>query len=164
MTCDNAEPLAAAILADYRLALHVANDILRDRESAREVVQEAVYRALVHAQTFDERRPVRPWFLRIVRNVALHETKRRGRFVEMPDLAMHSDPLESTLRAEEANAVRHAVATLSESYRAVVHLRYDLGYAYRDISKTMCIPIGTTKTLLHRARRAVKEKLTQPGR
>ncbi len=152
--------MALALLSDYALALRVARNILRDRESAYEAVQESVYRALLNAHTFQPGRPLRPWFLRIVRNVALDELKRRSHFVEMPELKDDRSPLEEALRAEEAGALRRVVADLPRTYRAVVHLRYDMGYKYRAISKAMCIPIGTTKTLLHRAHRAVKQKLS----
>ncbi|GAC1389644.1 MAG: sigma-70 family RNA polymerase sigma factor [Vulcanimicrobiaceae bacterium] len=155
----NVGPLAVAVLSDYGLAVTLAKSILTDHDSAREAVQESVFRALLHAKTFDLRRPVRPWFLRIVRNVALNERKRRSRFVEMPELKDDQNPIDDTIRAEESRAVRHAVANLPESYRAVIHLRYDMAYPYRDISGAMCIPIGTTKTLLHRAHKAVRQEI-----
>lgn len=156
MQSTNVDPLAGSILADYGLAITLANRILNDVDEARETVQESVYRALLHAHTFDASRPVRPWFLRIVRNVAINERKRRSKFGEMPDLVDYTSPAEAAIGSERRQLARTLVARLPESYRAVVHLRYDREYQYQDISRALRIPIGTTKTILHRAHKALR--------
>ena len=114
--------LAAALLRDWSLALSVANSILKNFDRAQEAVQESVYRALLNADSYDPQRPVRPWFLRIVRNVSLSEIKRASRLVAMPELLDDNSPIDTTLRQERTQEIRGAVAALSRSYRAVLHL------------------------------------------
>lgn len=70
-----------------------------------------------------------------------------------------------TGEVDEYDAVRHALADLSEVGRAVVVLRFYSGLSERQIADALGIPVGTVKSRLSRAlaRLAVSRHLSDPA-
>jgi RNA polymerase sigma-70 factor (ECF subfamily) len=63
-------------------------------------------------------------------------------------------------KAEQADMVRQAVATLSERQRTALLLSKFEGMSYQDIADTMGLSVQAIKSLLSRARVNLKEVLT----
>lgn len=152
--------LGIEITAIWRAAFLVAYGVLHDKDAAGDALHDALCRALANASKFDWSRPVKPWFLRIVRNTALNELKRRSRFCELPDIVQPDSVADGVLQSERRGEVRAAIAGLAPKYREVVHLRYVRDLDYSRISSELCVPMGTAKTLLHRAHRAIRCRLS----
>ena len=53
------------------------------------------------------------------------------------------------------------MALLPPAYRAALTLRHMQQLSYQEVSEALGIPLGTVKTHLHRARAALKAKLTE---
>ncbi len=70
-----------------------------------------------------------------------------------------SDPLRETLDAERQQAVRDAVAGLSEPYREVVALRFFGELSLAEIATATGRPIGTVKAQLHRGLNRLRHTL-----
>jgi RNA polymerase sigma-70 factor (ECF subfamily) len=66
--------------------------------------------------------------------------------------------------AERADAVRRALARLPEKHRAVLALREVEGMTYEEIAAALGVPVGTVESRLHRARRALAERLEKAAR
>lgn len=156
MNLEASSLLGEAMMRDWDRAYRMAQRLLQNPEAASDAVQEAISRGLMHAASFDRTRPVRPWFLRIVRNVALNEAKRSRRYAAVPEIADNASPADDVLRAEQRAMLLETIAALPPAYREVVVLRYFKEYRYCAISSALSIPLGTTKTLLHRAHRAMR--------
>lgn len=58
-------------------------------------------------------------------------------------------------------AVRVAISHLSEEHRAVLILRHYQERTYPEIAETLGIPVGTVKSRLHHALKAVKTELSR---
>jgi RNA polymerase sigma-70 factor (ECF subfamily) len=69
-------------------------------------------------------------------------------------------PTRALDKAEQAEMVRTAVATLSERQRMALLLAKFEGMSYQDIAQTMGLSVQAIKSLLSRARVNLKEKLT----
>jgi RNA polymerase sigma-70 factor (ECF subfamily) len=150
----------AEIADSWDGAFAVAMRILANRESARDAAQEAACLALRHKDRFDRRRAVRPWFLRIARNVALSEVRRRGRFddaAELPDRGHFDAGIEHLEARETCAAVLRELPKLRPSYRNALKLKCR-GYQYREIALALHIPIGTAQTHVHRAQRELRSR------
>lgn len=150
--------IGEAILEHWNAALGLAHGILRDRDKADDVLQEAACRALAYAHTFDWSRPIAPWFFRIVRNAALTSVRREKPTCELTEVPGRHCVEDNILQAEERGALQSAFERLPRRYRQVLHLRYNRDYEYKRISRTLDIPLGTTKILLHRARREIRAR------
>jgi RNA polymerase sigma-70 factor (ECF subfamily) len=148
------------IAENWDSAFAVAMRILANRESARDAAQEAACLALRFAGRFDRRRPVRPWFLTIARNVALSEVRRRGRFgdvAELPDPGHIDKGIERVDARETCDAVLRELPTLRPAYRSALKLKCR-GYQYREIALALNIPVGTAQTHVHRAQRELRTR------
>jgi RNA polymerase sigma-70 factor (ECF subfamily) len=139
---------------------------------------EALRRALEGHERLREGEPVKPWVIGIARHVALdflranrrERTRRAGeqddsegpRLVEqVVDTAPSADlQLE---RAQRAQRVRAALASLPGDQRRVLEMFHMEGLAYREIANRLGIPMGTVCTWVARGRKAVKGALEEGG-
>ena len=124
-------------------------------------MQEAVCRALRYESAFDRGRPVRPWFLTIVRNVALDEIRRPRHTHDVPEVAHSDATLDRLIAREECAAVLREMALLRPAYRDALELKCR-GLAYREIAHRLGIPIGTAQTFVHRAKLALRARCAPP--
>jgi RNA polymerase sigma-70 factor (ECF subfamily) len=62
---------------------------------------------------------------------------------------------------ELATAVAEAIERLPSHYRLVIALYYIEGFALPDLAESLCMPIGTIKSHLFRARAMLKADLLQ---
>ncbi len=149
--------------------------LLRHPEDGRDAAQETFVRAFAALETYDPALPVGPWILRIARNHCLDLLRRRsgrpaevaldggpeGDTPELPDRATPA-PDETLAARQQAGRLEQAVAALPAHYREVVQLFHVEHLSYKEIARTMDVPIGTVMTWLHRARARLRQALVQP--
>lgn len=151
-----------------RAAYLLALQLLRNREDAMDVTQEALLRFVVHLPRFDTRRPVRPWLLKIVHNQVRDFLRRRRVRPTVPLEAPEgnlADSLADPVSNPEADARRRqlqrrvweALSRLSEKHREIVVLRDFHDLSYREIAEILGIPRGTVMSRLHAARKALRQ-------
>ena len=100
-----------------------------------------------------------PWLYRIARNRAFRALRRRPLTtepVEPDELAAQADePPQFT--AEDAQAVHAALDQLTPEHREVLLLRFMEEMSYEDIAKVTGCQIGTIRSRIHNAKRALRE-------
>jgi len=162
--------------------LHAAHNLafwlLRNRPDAEDVVQDAYLRAY---RAFDDfaGEDIRPWLLKIVRNVAfrrLGDQKRASNVISFDaavsdriggesaalQVAVEGPSAEDILiGAGEQALVRQAVAELAPIYREAIVLREMEAMSYREIADLTGVPIGTVMSRLARARAELRKTLTR---
>jgi len=148
----------------------LASSMLRNRDEANDVVEDALLRIHQAAPGFRGERGLRTWTLRIVANLCRDRLRRR-RFVapnsddedpfERAGLAL--DPIEDWDHALDqgvvARALEHAVEALPTDQREVVVMRYRLGMSHAEIMDSLGVPEGTVKSRLARAVAALRERM-----
>ncbi len=152
----------------------IAHRLTGNEADARDLVQEAFVRVWRAWRRIDPEAPLEGWLYRIVSNLHIDLLRRRrgqrvhsldepistasGDLVrERPDPA--ADIERTVLDAQVDRRIQEALLELSADLRMVVVLSDVEGYAYEEIAKMMGVPIGTVKSRLHRARRALRERL-----
>ena len=153
--------------AAYTLAVW----LLRSRPDAEDAVQDAYLRAFRAFRNVQG--DIRPWLLKIVRNVALRKLSEKARTAYViPFDAAYSDRLGSergalqvaagapsaedvVVEAGEQAMVRAALAGLAPTFREALVLREIEALSYREIAAITRRPLGTIRAELHRG----KEKL-----
>jgi len=151
----------------------VAMRICRDPDTAKDLVQETLLRAMVAWTSFEPGSNLRAWLFRILTNSFINGYRKRRRHqrfsTERPGDALaalygrdqdHTDDLEAALTEDElSDEVHQALDGLGADYRDVVE-RADLrGEKYKDIADALHVPIGTVMSRLFRARRALEVEL-----
>ncbi len=142
--------------------------VTRDRAAAEEILQESFVRLYQHARKLDPERPVLPWLHRVAINLSYNWLVRdRMRFTSLDNLVEHwrirlTNRVEVDREVEEReriNIVREAIARLDFDQRVVIVLFYLQGLSLAEIAETLDVPIGTTKSRLHYARKALERML-----
>jgi RNA polymerase sigma-70 factor, ECF subfamily len=138
----------------------LARYLLADREEAEDVTQEAFLRLWQQREAMVETR-VRPWLLRVVRNLCLDRLRRSGR--ECPareaDAPLAPGPLEGLQRARLGGVLQAAVAGLAEPFRSLIVLRDIQQLSYAEVAGVTGLSLPQVKTYLHRARRQLRDVL-----
>lgn len=144
-------------------ARRVARAVLGNPEDADDAAQDGFLAALRHLGRYDPNRPFGPWLLRIVANAATDRLRRRRvRTADaIPPTLATRDPGpdreadRSTLHA----ALRQGLATLPERQRVAVVLFDVEGYTHAEIAEVLGIPVGTVRSHVFHARRALRTAL-----
>ena len=107
---------------------------------------------------------MRAWLLTIVRNRAL-DIVRRSRHAEsfeVPDLQRSlGDPEAQVLASDLQVRVRNALWSLSDKHREVLILAYFRGLTHREISARLEMPLGSVKSRIREAVRALRRVLLE---
>ena len=166
---------AAACLPHQQELYAVAMRVARDPDTAKDLVQETLMRAMVAWDSFEPGSNLRAWLFRILTNAFINgyrKRRRHQRFAsERPGDALTAlygkdqdttDDLEESLYGDElSDEVKSALEKLGPDYRDVVE-RADLrGEKYKDIADALHVPIGTVMSRLFRARRVLETELSQ---
>ncbi|OGU15151.1 MAG: hypothetical protein A3K13_13010 [Gemmatimonadetes bacterium RIFCSPLOWO2_12_FULL_68_9] len=144
-------------------ARRVARAVLGNLEDADDAAQDGFLSALRHLGRYDPHRPFGPWLLRIVANAATDRLRRRRvRAADaIPPTLAARDPgpdREADKRALHA-ALRQGLAALPERQRVAVVLFDVEGYTHAEIAEALGIPVGTVRSHVFHARRALRTTL-----
>lgn len=148
-------------------ARRVARAALLDSHDADDAVQDALFSAWRAIGRFDPARPFGPWFLRIVVNAAADLRRRRKlrQTDEVPESAADTGPTpdRDTDRALLREALDQALATLPERRRMALVLHDAEGYVHEEIATMLGVPVGTVRSDVFHARRAMRAALGPRG-
>jgi RNA polymerase sigma-70 factor (ECF subfamily) len=157
--------------AAYALALRV----VRDRELAADVVQEAFLAVWKGAGSFDETRgQPSTWILTLTHHKAVDLVRRENRrradpIDERPEHADAGPSVEERAWLSVAGeGVRAALGRLADPHREIIELAYFAGYTQTEIAARVGIPLGTVKDRVRRGllklrRAAVGESAPAPS-
>jgi RNA polymerase sigma-70 factor (ECF subfamily) len=141
-----------------------AHHVLGNREDAEEVAGEAFLRAFRRAADYRGDCPFRGWLFTIARNLC-RDRQRQPRLLTVPadearDQAVHAEDGRAALRADVQSALRE----LPEEYQDVLILCDVQQWDAREAGEMLERSTAATKSLLYRARRALRDRLTESWR
>src|SRR3954470_4689192 len=150
------------LLESSTLAFRVAYGVLRQREDAEDVAQEAFAKAYRSFHALRDRERFRAWLVRMTWRMAIDRVRsNRRRTAHEEGVAEPPDPrVEPDVDARERQAqLWAAIDELSESLRIVTVLAAIEGHDIREVSRLLNVPEGTVKWRLFTARKTLQEKL-----
>ncbi len=151
--------------------------MLRDPSDAEELAQEVFVKAYLALDSFDPSRKFSSWLFKIAHNASIDVLRKK----RLPTVALETEeerildplavvpdrrtesPASRVERGELARAIEIALGRLRPAYREMMILRFQEGMAYEEIAEVTGLPLGTVKTHLHRARKAMARELTAMG-
>jgi RNA polymerase sigma-70 factor, ECF subfamily len=158
----------------YRLAL----GLLREPAAAEDIVQETFLSALTHLDRFEGRSSLGTWLYRVAYNAAIDQLRRRSDEPLPPDepegdletgmalplprsiIDWARTPERWQADHEVAAEIERAISELPQSLRIVFLLRDVEGLSTEETAEALGLSEGATKVRLHRARLAMRERLS----
>jgi len=154
-----------------------AMKMCRHPSAAEDLVQETMLRAWEKWHQFSSGTNCRAWLFRILTNTFINGCRRRkkereilaaerdarlgSRFYSRESVRLWADPERSLAQRSLSPVVERAIAGLTPEFRVVLVLVDLEGFSYREVAEMVCCPIGTVMSRLFRARRGLREALTE---
>ncbi len=144
--------------------------MLMNTPDTEDIVQETFIRVYLNLNTYDENQKFSTWVYRICRNACIDLLRKRKNTVsldsELEDGTTYyhklpiveDSPEFMAIQSEVKEQIHKALEKLPEKYHTVIQLYYFEELSLQEISDTLCIPITTVKTRIHRGRELLKSK------
>ncbi len=155
--------------------LNMVSRTLRDETEAEDLAQNVFVQVWKSAARYESTAKFSTWLFTIVRNLCLNEIRRRSRHPaesldaphpEQEDQPKHQfedvklvSPPDTLLRDELVAKVGEAIAALPENQRTALLLCRQDELSYEEIAAVLGCSVSATKSLIHRGRETLKERL-----
>jgi RNA polymerase sigma-70 factor (ECF subfamily) len=160
LRCQAGDEAAFAELVErYQPRLHYyLRKMLHDPQGTEDALQDiwlAVFRAVARLADVGA---FRAWLYRIAHDRAVRQLRQR----QQPCRSLEEvDPTDAwaeqeTFTAEDAERIHAALHELAAEHREVLVLRYIEGMTYEEITRVVGSPVGTVRSRLHYAKRALR--------
>ena len=145
-----------------------AMTLTRDPESAKDLLQETLYRALANKEKYNVGTNIKAWLYTIMRNIFINNYRRKVKqntifdstpndFLIDHNQVVTANAAESTLRLKD---IQQAIHNLPEIFRNPFLLYFD-GFKYHEIADMLNEPLGTIKSRIHFARKLLKNQINR---
>lgn len=143
------------------LAFRVAFSVLRHREDAEDVAQEALVRGHRNFHKLRQRDRFQPWLVRTTWRLALdHRRSEQRRLIrEFEHHRGATTPDDHAIERERAALLWEAIDGLPEKLRLAIVLSGIAGHDVAEVARLLDLPEGTVKSRLFNARRQLQERL-----
>lgn len=157
----------------------LAYRITQDHHSAEEIFQEVMMQLIQKIDTFKGQSKFSSWLYRVTANASytfLRQLKKFDKEISLDNYAPYdengtligkikhkgwSDRPDSVLFSKEAiDVIEKSINELPEPYRVVLILRDVDGFSNNEVSESLEISVPAVKTRLHRARLALRDKIS----
>jgi RNA polymerase sigma-70 factor (ECF subfamily) len=160
-SCD----FATLVREHQAMVFSLSYHFLHDRDLAEEIAQE-VFLSL-HKHIADIKSPEHAvfWLRKVVVQRSIDETRRKKRRPQVA-LELVAEPAAASSRDSDpllGEVLRRLIATLPETPRMVMVMRYQEDLDPAEISELLEMPLGTVKSHLQRSLALLREKLQRRG-
>jgi RNA polymerase sigma-70 factor (ECF subfamily) len=167
----NVEAYATIVKRFQGPLMTLCTAILRDGQAADELTQDVLVRAYQRLDSFDERRPLKTWLVKIAYRLAQERWRSRVRETAHQEAAAtsrhrsrsDSGPAARLLADEQSEMLWQAVYALPMAQRTAVVLYYRENLTVQEVARAMGVSPGTVKTHLFRARAQIQVNLRAMG-
>jgi RNA polymerase sigma-70 factor (ECF subfamily) len=164
----------------YKKVFNLAYRLAGNRSDAEDLTQEAFFRAYRAFGDFEGDRPFENWIFRIVNRLFLDLMRTRGRRVQtvsydapvrtdrgedmysVEAADTHLSPEQQMLQDSMSEELEAALLKLKPEQRLLVLLADVEGMPYSEIAQVVGVPVGTVRSRLHRAHKALRQHLQPP--
>ncbi|MBM7662735.1 RNA polymerase sigma-70 factor (ECF subfamily) [Bacillus mesophilus] len=140
----------------YRMAyVYVKNE-----GDALDVVQEVAYRSFKKIGTLQKPEYFKSWLVKIAITCSIDLIKKNNKVVQL------NPEFEEYIGVEDQDVslsitLHEVMNQLNAEEKSIVLLKYYEGYSFKEISNSLEMPLGTTKSILYRALGKLRTKLKE---
>src|SRR3954453_5169179 len=151
------------LLANAEFLRPFAITLTRDNETAKDLFQETLYRALANKEKYNVGTNIKAWLYTIMRNIFINNYRRKSKH----NVVLDNTPNDFLLNnnqvtvANEAisninsKEIQEAIFNLPDIFKNPFLLYYD-GFKYHEIADMLHEHLGTIKSRIHFARKLLK--------
>jgi RNA polymerase sigma-70 factor (ECF subfamily) len=143
-----------------------AATLTKDQETAKDLLQETMYRALANQEKYSVGTNVKAWLYTIMRNIFINNYRRKSKQNTIFDNSSNdflidyqqksiSNDAESNIRIKE---IQKAIFELPDIFKQPFMLYFE-GFKYHEIADILQEPLGTIKSRIHFARKLLKAQI-----
>ena len=140
--------------------------LTRDNESAKDLMQETLFRALANKEKYNVGTNIKAWMYTIMRNIFINDYRRRLRqqtvFDKTPTDFLLNYNQTTVANVAEMNLSIKDIQQYIEKLPGIFKrpfVMYFEGYKYNEIADQLSEPLGTIKSRIHFARKLLKEQI-----
>jgi len=141
----------------------LARYLLKDSAEAQDACQEAFVKLWKNQDRIDPER-IRPWLMKVTRNLCLDRLRRRHPTQEWQEWQKADEspgPMLGAQQRELGEWLKHSINGLTEPYRSLVVLRDIHQHSYEEVASVLELSLPQVKVYLHRARKQLREQLAE---
>jgi len=151
-------------------------------QDAEDITQDTFLNAFKYLDSFREETKLKNWLFKLAATACIRKRRKKkcepdhelsletsfanedGAFgtYDIPDWS--DEPSNNVLQAEMKNVINQSIKALPHKYRLVFNLRDIEGFSTKETAEILEISIEAVKTRLHRARTALREKISHAYR
>ena len=143
-----------------------AYNLTKTVEDAKDLFQETAFRAMTNREKFRPGTNFKAWTFTIMKNIFINNYRKRVKrntiidttenqfFLNSGDKAIDNDAGRNILMAE----LTKMIDDLEEGIKEPFNLHY-IGFKYQEIADKLGLPLGTVKSRIFFARKALKAKI-----
>ncbi len=143
-----------------------AINLTKDHESAKDLFQETLYRAISNKDKYNVGTNIKAWLYTIMRNIFINDYRRRSKQSTVLDSSPNDYLIDQTsnkvlndgITNLNLKEVKQMIYDLPELFKTPFNLYYE-GYKYNEIADALNEPLGTIKSRIHFARKILKQKI-----
>lgn len=151
-------------------------------QDAEDITQDTFLNAFRYLKSFREETKLKNWLFKLAATACIRKRRKKkcepdrelsletsfmnqNGAVETYDIPDWShEPSNKVLQAEMKEVIDHSIQTLPHKYKLVFNLRDIEGFSTKETAEILGISIESAKTRLHRARLALREKISHSYR
>lgn len=143
-----------------------AYNLTKNNEDAKDLYQETAFRAMTNRDKFKAGTNLKAWLFTIMKNIFINNYRKKVKkntiidttdnlyFINSGTTAIDNDAGRVILMKE----LKSMINDLDESIKTPFMMHYT-GYKYQEIADQLDLPLGTVKSRIFFARKALKEKI-----
>ena len=145
-----------------------AYNLTKNTEDAKDLYQETAFRVITNKDKFRPGTNFKAWCFTIMKNIFINNYRRKSKantiidstdnmyFINSGD-AIISNDANSNILMDELKAM---IVSLEDAIRVPFEMHYE-GFKYQEIADELELPLGTVKSRIFFARRALKEMISK---
>ena len=144
-----------------------AYNLTKSSDASKDLYQETAYRAITNRDKFKPGTNFKAWMFTIMKNIFINNYRKKKKANTIIDTTENlyyinsgsvtiKNNAESSIMSEELMGM---IDELDDSTRIPFMMHYE-GYKYQEIADELELPLGTVKSRIFFARKALKEKIS----
>ena len=157
------------LLPHVDLIFRCACKLTRKSHDAEDLTQETFYSAIKNFSQLKDRDKAKNWLFSILKNLFLKDLEKNKKRIDIEFDSVSNmisgkvNIEEEHLKSEAAHNLREALNKLDERLKAPIEMFYFEKLSYKEIAKSLGLPIGTVMSRIARGKVYIRRELSRAG-